>query len=311
MQTKTEMRKVFNDTLLEIAKENPDVVVINSDSQKVSGTGVFAREFPERIYNVGIAEANMTSVAAGFSSFGKIPVINSFTAFMTRRCFDQITISLAYAHLPAILVGTNPGISSEVNGGTHMSFEDVSIMRTLPGVTVVEPSDAVQLKQVMEDVINNKKLTYLRLYRGMAPDLHGEDYHYTPGKGDVLREGEDVTIIGSGMTVAWCMEAAGLLEKEGISATVIDMHTIKPLDTELIYKEALKGKRIVTVENASILGGLGSAVAETVSEFCPVPVRRLGVNDRFGEVGGLEYLKKTFGLDAESICKSVKEFVRS
>lgn len=311
MPDKTDMKKKFNDTLLEIARADKDVILINSDSQKVSGTACFAKEFPDRAYNVGIAEANMTSVAAGFATFGKMPVINSFTAFMTRRCFDQITISLAYAGLPAILVGTNPGVSSELNGGTHMSFEDVGIMRMLPGVTVLEPADAVQLEQAMKEAAASRRLTYLRLFRGMARDLYGEDYHFIPGKGDVLREGSDVTLIGSGMTVAWCLEAAELLKEDGISAEVINIHTVKPIDRELIIREANKTGSIVTVENSSILGGLGSAVTEVVSEFCPVPVKRLGVADRFGEVGDLEYLKRIFGLDPESIRSSVKEFVHS
>lgn len=309
MSNKTDMKQKFNDTLLQLAREDPAVITINSDSQKVSGTAGFAREFPDRSFNVGIAEANMTSVAAGFATFGKMPVINSFTAFMTRRCFDQITISLAYAGLPAMLVGTNPGISSELNGGTHMSFEDVGIMRLLPGMTILEPADALQLEQMMREAIQSRKLTYLRLYRGLAPDLYQENYRYTPGKGDIMRFGKDVTIIGSGMTVAWCLEAADLLMQEGISAEVVNMHTIKPIDRDLVVEEAIKTKKIVTVENASILGGLGGAVAEAVSETFPVPVKRIGVADRFGEVGDLEYLKRTFGLDPLSICNSVLEFI--
>lgn len=309
MSGKTDMKKKFNDTLLQLAREDRGVIIINSDSQKVAGTAGFAAEFPERSYNVGIAEANMASVAAGFATFGKMPVINSFTAFMTRRCFDQITISLAYAGLPAMLVGTNPGIASELNGGTHMSFEDVGIMRLLPGMTILEPADGIQLEQMMREAILSRKLVYFRLFRGMAPNLYGEDYRYVPGKGDIMREGKDVTLIGSGMTVAWCLEAADLLALEGIQAEVVNMHTIKPLDEELVTEEARKTRKIVTVENSSIMGGLGGAVAEVVSEKCPVPVKRIGVADRFGEVGDLEYLKHTFGLDAQSICESVREFV--
>lgn len=305
-----DMRKQFVSTLVAMAEDNPDIVLINSDSQKVCGTAPFEEAFPERSYNVGIAEANMVSVAAGFSAFGKIPFVNSFTSFMTRRCFDQITVSLAYAGLSAVLVGTNPGIASELNGGTHMSFEDIGIMRTLPRMVIVEPCDAVQLSAAMNDIVKIAQPVYLRLFRGKARLLHDEGYRFQLGHGDVLRAGRDVTIIGSGMTVAPCLDAAQLLEGHGIDARVIDLHTLKPVDAGLIIQAAKETGRLVTVDNHNVIGGMGSAVAEVVtSSDCPVPVKRLGVQDRFGEVGKLPYLEKVFGLDAESIAAEVSAFV--
>ena len=307
---KINMKECFDQALVDLGKKYPELVVIDSDSRKVLGTGLFAKEFPERAFNVGIQEANLVGVAAGMANMGKMPLVSAFTSFMARRAYDQTTISLAYSHLPAILVGINPGVASELNGGTHMCFQDVAIMRAMPGCEVVEPSDATQLTGVLEDAIKNRKLVYLRLFRGEMENIHGEGYQYEAGKGSVLREGSDVTVIASGMTAAWALEAADLLEKEGIRAEIVDIGSVKPIDRELVIAEAKKTGKLVTIDNGNVLGGIGGAVAEVVCDEFPVPVKRLGAQDRFGEVGKLPYLKKVFGLDPESICASVKEFVK-
>lgn len=309
---KTEdMRERFAATLIELAKEDPDIVLINSDSKKYSGTASFETEFPDRSFNVGIAEANMVSVAAGMASFGKVPFVTSFTSFASRRCFDQVTISWAYSGLHGVMVGANPGVASELNGGTHMSFEDIGIYRTIPRMVILEPCDAIELAGAMHEIVKLRQPVYLRLFRGKAPVLHADDFQFHIGRGEVMMDGSDVTLISYGMTVSHCMEAAEKLKADHISARVLNLCTIKPIDADLIVKAAQETKKLVTVDNHNVIGGIGSAVAEVVtSSDCPVQVRRLGVQDRFGEVGKLPYLEKVFGLDPDSIADSVRDFLK-
>lgn len=301
MDTKLEMRKVYCDTLIEMAQKDERICVVNSDSQKVAATKAFEKAFPERSFNVGIAEADMIGVAAGLSVSGKIPFLASFTPFMTRRCFDQIAISLAYSKLDAVLVGLSPGLEAEINGGTHQGLEDIAIMRSLANTRVVEPFDPVQLKKMLPTLIDFDGPTYMRLDRAFTDLYYPEDYEFHFGKADTLREGRDLTLISSGVMLWQCLEAADALEERGISARVINMHTIKPIDREAIAKAAKETGKIVTVENHTVYGGLGSAVTEVVCEECPVPVKRLGLQNRFGEVGGRPYLRQAFGIDTPDI----------
>lgn len=304
-----EMRKVYCDTLIELAEKDPRIVVINSDSMKVTMTKEFADRFSDRSFNVGIAEANMAGVAAGLATYGKIPVINSFTCFATRRCFDQITILVAYAGLNVKIVGNNPGLLSELNGGTHMSMEDIGIMRTLPGMLIEEPADAWQLKRSLAAIINHEGPVYLRLNRGVAEDIYSDNDTFELGKGDVLREGEDVAIFTAGFMVSQSLKAADMLEAKGIHATVVNLHTIKPIDAGLVIKLAKMTKAVVTVENHSVIGGLGDAVAKVLIENYPVRMKYIGVQDRFGEVGKRDYLMKVFGLSPEQVAQEVEKFV--
>lgn len=309
MENKQEMRKVFCDTLLELAEKDDRICIINSDSRNISGTGPFEKAYPERSFNVGIAEANMVGVAAGLAVSGKRPVCHAFGPFMSRRVLDQATISLAYSNLNALLVGMSPGFVTEINGGTHQGYEDIAAMRCVANMSVVEPFDGVQLRQMIPALLELEGPCYLRYDRVLTPDFYGPDYQYRFGKADVLREGKDVTLIASGVLLTQCLEAAKELREKGIEARVLNMHTIKPIDREAVEKAARETGRIVTVENHTVIGGLGSAVAEVVVETCPVPMRRIGIQDRFGEVGDRAYLRRCLHIDTPDIVAAVCELV--
>ena len=309
MENKVEMRKVYAETLLEMAKKDPRICIINSDSRNVSGTKSFEEAFPERAFNVGIAEANMVGVAAGLAVSGKKPFTHAFGPFMTRRVLDQITISLAYSNLNAVLVGLSPGITTEINGGTHQCYEDVAAVRGVANLTIVEPFDGVQLRQMLPQLVELDGPVYMWLDRGMTANFHGEDYHYQLGKADTLRDGNDVTIISSGCMLVQCLEAAEELAKHGVSARVIDMHTIKPVDAEAVVKASQETGRIVTVENHNIIGGLGSAVSEVLTDKAPCRLRRVGIRDRFGEVGFRPYLRECLEIDTPNIVQAAMDLL--
>jgi len=311
MENNVEMRKIFCDTLIALAGNDPRIVVLNSDSRQISGTKPFEDAFPERIFNVGIAEANMVSVAAGLAASGKKPIVHAFAPFMSRRCFDQIFISLAYARLGAVLIGLSPGIIAEINGGTHQGYEDIALMRTIPGMTIVEPLDGVQLRQMIPDILALNGPVYLRYFRGMVENIYPEEYVFRLGKADTLREGNDITLISSGIMIEFTLKAAEALDSMGIRARVLNMHTIKPLDKEEVIRAARETGAIVTVENHSVIGGLGSAVAETLCEEFPAPMKRLGIQDRFGEVGDMSYLRKCMGIDTGDIVDAALKLVRA
>lgn len=305
-----EMRKVYAETLVDFAEKDDRVVILEADLMAAHGTKIFMEKFPERAINVGVAEANMVGVASGLSLGGKIPFATTFACFNSRRAFDQFFISANYAQLNVKLVGTDPGIVATYNGGTHMGLEDVSMMRTVPNLVIFEPSDPVSLVKLLKESLEHQGCTYMRMARKEFKVIYDEKQEFKLGKGVVLKEGEDVTIIASGpVCVPESLKAAMILKEKGISATVIDMHTIKPIDTELILKYAKKTKAIVTCENHNINGALGSAVAEVLGEFNPTPIKRLGVNEKFGEVGDLDYLMKTYRLTGEQIAEDVYEFV--
>lgn len=297
-----EMRGVFTQTLIELAAADPRIVLLDADLMRAHGTYPFRDRFPDRTFNIGVAEANMVSIAAGLSATGKIPFAMTFACFAARRAFDQFFISGNYARRNVKLIGSDPGISALLNGGTHMAFEDMGLMRTIPGLTVFEPSDGVSLAKLVGESARHQGCTYMRLHRKAVPDLYPEDAVFALGKGNVLRDGADITLIATGaVMVPEALGAAALLQQQGISAAVIDMHTIKPLDAELVLAYARKTGAIVTCENHQIINGLGSAVAETLAEQCPTRLKRVGINDEFGEVGDMAYLLNRFGLAARHI----------
>jgi len=306
MTEEREMRKVYCEELLKIAEQDERLVILDADLMMATGTIPFKDKFPERTVDCGVCEANMMGVAAGLSAIGKLPIAHTFTPFATRRAYDQIVISIAYAGLNVKICGTDPGISAQLNGGTHMSLEDVGIMRNIPGMTIIEPVDTTQLKQALPHIINHDGPVYFRLFRKNAEKVFGDDYKFEWGKADVIKEGTDITILATSIMVRNALDAAELLEKEGISAEVVGVHTIKPIDQETILASAKKTGVVLTAENHSIINGLGSAVAEILVENMPLPMNRVGVKDEFGEVGKMDYLTKRFELGSEDIVKAAK-----
>lgn len=305
-----DMRATYNDTLVELAKEDERIVVLEADLMKATGTVPFQKVFPERTFDIGVAEANMAGVAAGLSSVGKIPFAASFTAFAGRKTYDQFFISGNYARLNVKLVGTDPGISAGFNGGTHMSFEDGGLMRNIPHLVVFEPADNISLAALVKASAAYKGCTYMRLHRKGGRELYKPGESFELGKGKLLREGKDVTLIATGfIMVPEALKAAELLEKEGISAAVVDMHTVKPIDRELVVAQAKKTGAVVTCENHQVVNFLGSAVAEVLVEEYPVPMGRIGVQDEFGEVGTEEWLQERFGLTAGNIAETAKAVI--
>ncbi|MDK2953865.1 MAG: transketolase [Kosmotoga sp.] len=301
------MRDVYIQNLIELAKKDKNIVVLDADLMHSNATHKFLKEFPDRTINVGVQEANMIGIAGGLSATGKIPFTHTFACFNTRRALDQIYISIAYAQLNAKLIGTDPGITASYNGGTHMPLEDVGIMRGIPNMTIVEPVDNVMMKGILKDIAYTYGPFYVRVSRKFPVKIYEEGSTFEIGKGIILRNGKDVTIIASGIMVAEALDAADILEKEGIDARVVNIFTIKPIDRELITLCAEETGAVVTAENHNIHNGLGSAVAEVLVENCPVPMERVGVLDLFGEVGSVDYLKKRFQLTSNDIVKSVKK----
>ncbi|MDR0712923.1 MAG: transketolase family protein [Bacteroidales bacterium] len=306
-----EMRAVYAQTLIELAEKDDRIVLLEADLMKASGTPVFMNRFPERTFNVGVAEANMIGVAAGLSAGGKIPFADTFGCFASRRAYDQFFISANYARLNVKLTGTDPGISAAYNGGTHMPFEDMGIMRNIPELVVFEPGDPVSLKALVIRCALHQGCTYMRLHRKQAEKIYTDNESFELGKGKVLKDGNDVTLIAVGViAVAEALKAGKILARNGISAAVIDMHTVKPLDTELVLEYAKKTGAILTCENHQIINGLGSAVAETLSENYPVVMKRAGIYDEFGEVGTQEYLQKRFGMTAKNYVVNVEKLLK-
>lgn len=303
------LRETYVDELIRAAQENENVVILEADLMKAAGTNRFAAAFPERTFDIGIAEANMIGVAAGMSAMGKIPFTHTFTPFSTRRCCDQVTLSVAYAGLNVKIMGSDPGVTAELNGGTHMSMEDVAIMRNIPGMLVFEPTDSAQLRAAFPKIVSHPGPVYIRLLRRTAVKVFEDGCAFELGKGIILRPGKDVSIVASGIETAEALDAAELLATNGIDAEVINIHTIKPLDTELLLESAAKTGCVVTAENHSILNGLGSAVAECLVENLPVPMQRVGVKDHFGEVGSTEFLKEKYGLKAVNIAAAAQKAV--
>lgn len=304
-----EMRAIFAAELDQMMEKDERVVVIDADLSKANGTLFLRGKYPERAFDVGVAEQNMASIAAGLASYGFVPFITSFCPFATRRICDQLAVSIAYARQNVKIVGSDPGISAELNGGTHMGMEDIAIMRSIPSMVVFEPVDGIQLKKAMPQILKHEGPVYLRLFRKKRPQIFNEDYEFDLFKADVLKEGRDVSIIASGIMVEEALKAHAELKSQGIEAEVINVHTLKPLDSEAILKSVQKTGCAVTAENHNIIGGLRSAVAETISEYFPVPLKSVGVQDVFGEVGRLEELKDIFGLTAENIAVQARKAI--
>ena len=304
-------RESYGNALVELGKEKENLVVLDADLAGATKTGIFKKAFPERHIDCGIAESNMMGIAAGLSTTGLVPFASSFAMFAAGRAFEQIRNSIGYPHLNVKIGATHAGISVGEDGATHQCNEDIALMRTIPGMTVIVPSDDVEAKAAVKAAYEMDGPVYLRFGRLAVPVINdNEDYKFEIGKGVTLREGKDVTIVATGLCVSSALDAAELLKAEGIDAKVINIHTIKPLDKELIVTAAKETGKIVTVEEHSVIGGLGGAVSEALSEAYPVPVKRIGVNDQFGYSGPATALVEKFGLDGKGIAESVKEFLK-
>ncbi len=303
-------RESYGNALAELGKQHEDVVVLDADLAGATKTSVFMKAFPERHIDCGIAEGNMMGVAAGLAAAGKVPFASTFAMFAAGRAFEQVRNSIGYPKLNVKIGATHAGISVGEDGATHQCNEDIALMRTIPGMTVISPADDVEAKAAVAAAYEHEGPVYMRFGRLAVPVINDKpDYKFELGKGIVLREGKDVTIIATGLPVANCLEAAEKLAADGIDAKVINIHTIKPLDEELVVAAAKETGKVVTVEEHSVIGGLGSAVCDALSEKAPTKTLKIGINDVFGESGPAAELVKKYGLDADSIYEKVKAFV--
>ena len=303
-------RDSYGNALASLGREHENLVVLDADLAAATKTGIFKKEFPERHIDCGIAEANMIGIAAGLASTGKVPFCSSFAMFAAGRTFEQIRNSVGYPHLNVKIGATHAGISVGEDGATHQCNEDIALMRTIPGMTIINPSDDIEAKAAVKAAYEMEGPVYLRFGRLAVPVINDrDDYKFEIGKGVVLKEGTDLTLIATGLEVAESLAAAEKLEAEGISVEVINMHTIKPLDVDLVVRSAAKTGKVVTVEEHSIIGGLGSAVAEVIAEKQPAKLLRIGVEDRFGESGPALKLLEKYELDAAGIYNKVKAFL--
>ena len=309
MTDEKEVRQVMAAGLVEAARKDDRIVVLDADLMSCHSTKCFLEAFPERFINVGIAEANLIGVAAGMAAFGKIPFAFSFAPFATRRCYDQIFISVAYSKLPVKIVGSDPGVMAEANGGTHMPFEDMSIMRAIPKMVCFEPTDATMLAKALPQIIDYPGAVYVRMFRKKAEKIYDDSLDFKLGKAVTLKEGKDVTLVASGIMVGRALKAAEELAAEGITARVVNVHTWKPIDEDAIVESVKATGAVVTCENHSTYGGLGSAVAEVVVEKCPAPMEFIGVKNSFGEVGKEAYLSEKFGLTVADIVAAAKKAI--
>ncbi len=304
-------RESYGEALVELADKYENMVVLDADLAAATKTGVFKKAYPDRFFDCGIAEANMMGVAAGLAATGKIPFASTFAMFAAGRAYEIVRNSIGYPHLNVKIGATHAGISVGEDGATHQCNEDIALMRTIPGMTIINPADDGEAKAAVKAALEIDGPVYLRFGRLAAPVFNNADtYKFELGKGITIKDGSDVTIVATGLMVSEAIEAANQLEADGISARVINIHTIKPLDKELICKCAKETGVIVTVEEHSVIGGLGSAVAEAVTECCPVPVIKVGVNDEFGCSGPAVELLKKFGLCASNIVEKTKEAVK-
>ena len=302
-------RESYGKALVELGKEHQDMVVLDADLAGATKTGDFKKAYPDRFFDCGIAEGNMMSIAAGIAATGVTPFASTFAMFAAGRAFEQIRNSIGYPHLNVKIGATHAGITVGEDGATHQCNEDIALMRTIPGMTVICPADDVEARAAVKAAYEMNGPVYLRFGRMAVPVINdNEDYKFEIGKGVVLREGKDVTMIATGLCVNSALEAAKLLESEGIDAKIINIHTIKPLDKELVVKAAKETGKVVTIEEHSIIGGLGGAVLEALGED-PVPVKRIGINDTFGESGPAAKLVEKYGLDGKSVADAVKQFL--
>ena len=304
-------RESYGESLKELAEEYKDLVVLDADLAAATKTGIFKKAYPARFFDCGIAEENMMGVAAGLAACGKIPVASTFAMFAAGRAFEIVRNSIGYPHLNVKIGATHAGISVGEDGATHQCNEDIALMRTIPGMTIINPADDVEARAAVRAAVEFNGPVYMRFGRLAVPVINdAATYKFELGKGIVMKEGSDITIVATGLMVNEALQAAETLAAEGISARVVNIHTIKPLDKELICKCAKETGVIVTAEEHSVIGGLGSAVAEAVTECCPVPVVKIGVNDEFGHSGPAVDLLKEFGLSAENIVKVTKDALK-
>lgn len=302
-------RDSYGNALVELGREHENLIVLDADLAAATKTSIFQKEFPERHIDCGIAESNMIGVAAGLAATGKVPFASSFAMFAAGRAFEQIRNSVGYPKLNVKIGATHAGISVGEDGATHQCNEDIALMRTIPGMVVINPSDDVEARAAVKAAFEHEGPVYLRFGRLAVPVINEcEDYKFELGKGVVLREGKDITLIATGLPVAETLEAAKMLAEDGIDAKVINIHTIKPLDENLIVEAAKETGKVVVIEEHSVIGGLGSAVCDVLSEKAPTKVLKIGINDTYGESGPALELIKKYGLDAESIYKKVKEY---
>lgn len=310
-QYATDMRTALADTLIRLERDNDRILWLDSDLMASSGMNKFKEAYPDRVINCGIQEANMFGVAAGLSEEGFIPFVHSFSAFASRRITDQIFMSGIYARQNVRVVGSDPGLSAGPNGGTHISLEDMGILRSLPGTIILDPCDPVQLNAVAEQSVAKKGIYYIRLMRKSKDQFYEEGTSFEIGRASILKGGEDLSVITCGtVCIREALRAAELLEKDGIHVRIIDMFTVKPLDRETVLKAAAETGAIITLENHNIYNGLGSAVAEVIAESgLSIPFKRMGVPDSVGEVGTLDYLLQKFGMDADAVAGTAKELL--
>ena len=304
-----EMREVYAELLAKAMERDEKICTVDADLARANGTHGLRYQFPGRALDVGIAEQNMACIAAGMTSFGYRPWIGTFCCFVGRMA-DQILLSIGYAGRDVKIVGTDPGILAEINGGTHMGIADVGMMRSIPNMVLVEPADAEQLRGIMPQILAYEGPLYLRLARRAVPQVYAQRTVFDLWRAEVVRPGQDVSLIACGIMVYEALQAAELLKAQGISAEVIDAHTIKPLDEQTIIASVSKTGAAVTCENGNILGGLHSAVSEAIAKYRPVPVLPIGIRDRFGEVGRLPYLKQIMGMTAEHIVQAAQQVMR-
>ena len=306
-----EMRAVLAESLSGLMRADRRIVVIDADLGRANGTLALREEFPERALDVGIAEQNMASVAAGIAAGGGVVFISSFTPFATRRICDQVAISISYARRNVKIIGTDPGLAAELNGGTHMSVEDVGVLRSIPGLIIFEPTDDVQLAAALPVIAAYDGPVYIRLFRKLLDRVFDPDaYRFDLMGADRITEGKDVTIFASGLMVQESVKALPALKEAGIDAELINIHTVKPIDAEAVLASARKTGAVVTCENHNVVGGLGSAVAEVLAKNCPTPMETVGIQDRFGQVGLLPFLKEEYAMDANAIVAAVQKVLR-
>jgi len=304
-------RESYGNALKDLAEEFPQLVVLDADLAAATKTGIFKKAYPDRHIDCGIAESNMMGVAAGLSLTGKIPFVSSFAMFAAGRAFEQVRNSIGYPHLNVKIGATHAGITVGEDGASHQCNEDIALMRTIPGMVVMCPSDDVEAKAAVRAALEHEGPVYIRFGRAAVPVINDKpDYKFEIGKGTVVREGKDVTIVATGIMVDSALGAAEMLASEGIDAEVINICTIKPIDRDIIIKSAQKTGKVVTCEEHSVIGGLGSAVCEVLAEECPVRVKRIGMQDVFGESGSASDLVHKYGLDAEGVAASIREFVK-
>ena len=299
-------RESYGNGLVELGKEHDNVVVLDADLAGATKTAIFKKAFPDRHFNCGIAECNLVDVGAGLSTMGLVPFVSTFAMFAAGRAYEQVRNTIGYPHLNVKICATHGGISVGEDGASHQCCEDFALMRTIPGMTVMCPSDDVEARKMLHAAYEMDGPVYIRFGRAATPVYHAEDFSFVVGKGEVLQDGTDVAVIATGILVPEAIEAGKRLATEGISTRVINMATIKPLDTEIVLRAARECGKIVTVEEHNIIGGLGEAVCATLAEGCPVPVRRVGVNDAFGHSGPAAELLKEFGLTADHIAETAR-----